>query len=548
MVGNKHSKILALGLALVMMLSTLTACGGSSSYKGGYATGDVAMDSMASMNGFASSSSGMNSAFAPTTESIMIPGEGVIIEHNTEEYSDITENRFLAVKTSPLSPFAADVDTASYSNFRRFVNNGELPPEDAIRIEEMINYFHYDYDTPTNDDPFACTTEVIPCPWNEDTLLLSIGLATDEVDTSEIPPQNLVFLIDVSGSMESSNKLGLVKRSFQLLCEQLKPTDTISIVTYASSDEIIVKGVTGDEADLIMQAIEELSAGGSTNASDGIETAYAIAEEYFIEGGNNRVIIATDGDFNVGTTSEGELERLISNKKKSGVYLSVMGFGMGNYKDNKMETLADKGNGNYYYIDTIMEARKALVEDIGGTLVTVAKDAKLQVEFNPATIKGYRLIGYENRLLAAEDFADDTVDGGEIGAGHRVTALYEIVPVDSEFNIPESELKYQDNPNGDTEVNTSTDFCTVSVRCKEPDGDTSKLWEFPVAGVVSRQAMSNNIRLSSAVAQVGMLLRESEYSGTATYKSVLEQLEPLGDDDALIDEFTYLVRQLSRMD
>lgn len=531
-------------LAIILIVGTLSGCGGnqasspSSGLDGGLGIDAATNNSIAGFSPF----QGNFKSESPVDYSIQYPSEQDYIDYNTEEYSSITENRFVSVQNSPLSTFAADVDTASYANFRRYVTSGERVPADAIRIEEMVNYFNYEYPAPKSGEPFSCTTEVVQCPWNQDTLLLSIGLATAPINTEELPHQNLVFLIDTSGSM--SEELELVKRSFLLLCDQLKSTDTISIVTYASGDEVVIDGASGDERDIIMRAIEELKSEGATNGSDGIITAYEIAEKHFIEDGNNRIILATDGDLNIGVTSEGDLERLISQKKQSGVFLSVMGFGVGNYKDNKLETLADKGNGNYSYIDSILEARKALMDDMGGTLVTVAKDVKLQVEFNPNTVKGYRLIGYENRLLAAEDFEDDTVDGGEIGAGHRVTALYEIVPVDSTMEIEGIDLKYQNKDT--TIISGSTDFCTVNVRCKKPNGIKSNLWEYEVPGEVSTE-MSANLTLASAVAQVGMLLRESEFSGTASYESVLEQLSTLNTNDALINEFIYLTRQVSRI-
>lgn len=528
------------------MTASLTACGGSSSGGNSY-KGNTAVGGLSGIGDGFTNSVVADTAFAPDFGEVIESNyEMPEVEYNTNEFEDITENRFVSVKTSPLSTFAADVDTASYGVFRRNVLDGIVPPTDAIHIEEMINYFNYDYVTPENGEPFACTTEVIQCPWNPDTLLMSVNIATEKINTSDMPASNLVFLLDVSGSMDGPDRLDLVKRSFKLLCEQLKSNDTISIVTYASSDQVLIDGAKGDEADIIMQAIEELYAGGSTNGSAGIVTAYELAEKHFIEGGNNRVILATDGDLNVGTTSEGELEDLISEKKKSGVFLSVMGFGYGNYKDNKLETLADKGNGNYHYIDSIMEARKALVDDMGGNLLTVAKDVKLQVEFNPNIIKGYRLIGYENRLMRAEDFADDTKDGGELGAGHKVTALYEIATVDSAYEIPDIDLKYQDRQVITNDVNNPIEICTVNIRCKEPDKDESKLWEFPVNYAISEN-MSDNLRLASAVAQVGMLVRESEFIGTATYENVIEQLKGLAETDALVDEFIYLVERLSRM-
>lgn len=363
---------------------------------------------------------------------------------NTEEYGHIQENRFLAVSTSPLSTFAADVDTASYTNLRRMLVQGLQVPADAVRIEEMLNYFHYDYPAPQEGVPFSVSGELFPCPWNPDTQLLRLGLQAQQPDWDAMPPSNLVFLIDVSGSMDTPDKLPLVKQAFIMLTENLRPGDVISIVTYASSDRVVLDGATGDEGAQIRAAIEDLTAGGSTAGAQGITTAYDLARRHFIPEGNNRVILATDGDLNVGITSEGELTRLIEQEKADGIFLSVMGFGSGNIKDNKMEALADHGNGNYAYIDSTLEARRVLVEEMGGTLFTVAKDVKLQLEFNPEQVKGYRLVGYENRLMEAEDFDDDTKDGGEIGAGHRVTVLYELALAGSAMDIPGADLKYQE--------------------------------------------------------------------------------------------------------
>ncbi len=471
--------------------------------------------------------------------------EGMLLEeHNTEEYSAVTDNRFLSVKNHPLSTFAADVDTASYANMRRYVNSGELPPADAIRIEELVNYFHYDYPLPEEDRPFSCSTEVVPCPWNEDTLLMRIGVAAEPIPAEELPPQNLIFLIDVSGSMDGPDRLDLVKRAFLLFCEQLKEGDTVSIVTYASSDQIVLEGAGANERDMIMYAVETLFAGGSTNGSAGIETAYELAEKYRTPEGNNRIILATDGDLNLGVTSEGDLKRLVEEKRDTGIFLSVMGFGSGNLKDNKLETLADNGNGNYTYIDSIVQARKALVEEMGATLHTVAKDVKLQVEFNPRTLKGYRLIGYENRLMAAEDFADDTKDGGELGAGHQVTALYELVPLDSPMEMDEADLRYQEEP----DVSDSEDFCTVSIRYKEPSGSESTQFDVPVTGQVS-ESPSPSTFLASLVAQTGMLLRDSPYSGTSDYDGILEQLEQLDEEikSPYTDELEDLVRRMKHL-
>ena len=462
-------------------------------------------------------------------------------DFNTDEYAFIRENGFQSTLTSPLSTFAADVDTASYANVRRMLLEGSLPPADAVRIEEMINYFRYDYPKPKDGEPFSVTTEIAPCSWNPDAKLLLVGLQAKEIDASARPACNLVFLLDVSGSMDGPDRLGLAQKAFLMLTEQLKPGDKVSIVTYAGTDSVVLTGATVEDRAKIMEAIENLFAGGSTAGSEGIKTAYRIAREQYIEGGLNRVILATDGDLNVGVTSEGELTRLIEEEKKSGVFLSVMGFGSGNYKDNKLEALADHGDGNYAYIDSELEARKVLVEEMGASFFTVGKDVKFQIEFNPARVKEYRQIGYENRALNDQDFADDKKDGGEIGAGHRVTVLYEIIEADG--SDEGGALKYQTS-----ETTGSSEYLTVSVRIKAPDGDVSKLFEYPVGEESVRETPSDNIAFAAAVAETGMLLRGSEYAGTASYQSAAALLEkiPGVSQDPYKDEFAYLVRQLAR--
>ena len=507
---------LALSIAAVMLLTCTAGCAGKTESVMYDASAPMAMESTADYAYSESEAVGDYEIEQP--------------EFNTEEYNSIVENRFLSVTANPLSTFSADVDTASYTNVRRYIDDQQLPPADAVRIEELLNYFTYDYPEPDGDEPFSVTTEISACPWNADTKLMLIGLQAEKPDTEQLPPSNLVFLIDVSGSMNNPDKLPLVKEAFLLLTEQLGSEDRVSIVTYASNDSVVLEGAAGDDKQEIIDAINQLEAGGATAGSDGIKTAYKLAQEYFIEGGNNRVILATDGDLNVGVSSEGELTRLVEKKRESGVFLSVMGFGTGNIKDNKMEALADNGNGSYHYIDSQNEARRVLVEELGGTLFTVAKDVKLQVEFNPAVVKGYRLIGYENRVMNAEDFNDDTKDAGEIGAGHRVTALYEIVDVDSPMDIAAPELTYQTSAS-DT---GSDEYLQLKVRYKEPDGDTSKLLTYPVGQDSYTDNPSDDFVFASAVAQYGMLLRDSAYSGSATYESILVQLdsreEMLSDD------------------
>jgi Ca-activated chloride channel family protein len=456
---------------------------------------------------------------------------------NTESYAPIAENPFLRVRQNPLSTFGIDVDTASYSNMRRFLSKGQLPPRDAVRIEELINYFPYDYPAPDGELPFSIVVEVGQCPWNDAHRLVRIGLKGREVLSENRPVCNLVFLLDVSGSMVDENKLPLVKKAMRMLVKRLSKKDRVAIVTYASGTQIALPSTSMYEPEAALAAIDQLQANGSTNGAAGIQLAYQLAQESFIRGGINRVILATDGDFNVGVTSQSDLVDLIERKAKSGIFLSVFGFGMDNLKDSTLEKLADKGNGNYGYIDTETEARKALGEQINGTLVTIAKDVKIQVEFNPAEVAAYRLIGYENRLLAKEDFNDDTKDAGEIGAGHTVTALYEIVPVGSAFtntavgiseNPTETRplvdpLKYQ-RPRDKVELTQAAaggETLTVKLRYKEPDGDTSKLLEFPAADSgQGMNAASPDFRFAASVASFGMLLRDSKFKGDATFQSV----------------------------
>ncbi|MGI6635317.1 MAG: YfbK domain-containing protein [Christensenellales bacterium] len=465
-------------------------------------------------------------------------------EFNTNEYSFVPENRFVSVLTSPLSTFAADVDTASYAQVRAMILRGDPVPRDSVRVEEFLNYFRYDYKQPDAGEPFGVTMQMTQTPWNEHTLLLQIGLQAAEIPKEERPPQNLVFLIDVSGSMNAPDKLPLVKRAFQLLVEELAPTDTVSIVTYASRDEVVLRGVRASEKTRILEAIDQLTAGGATAGAAGITTAYDIAQELLIAGGNNRVLLATDGDLNVGISDEGSLVRLIKEKKQAGIFLSVLGFGDGNYKDNKLEALADHGDGNYSYIDTIFEARRALVTEIGATFFAVAKDVKLQVDFNPAALKGYRLIGYENRLMEAEDFADDTKDGGELGSGHRLTVLYELVPIDSEFDIGTAQSKYTQPAPTDS---APAEWLTLSIRAKQPEGNESQLFTYPLP-IDTPQEMTDNLRFAAAVAQVGMLLTDSEWKGTASYDSALALLrqDTSLSGDVFKEEFLYLVNLLAR--
>lgn len=467
---------------------------------------------------------------------------------NTEGYSAIHENGFLKPLDQPLSTFSIDVDAASYSNMRRFLNYGGMPPKDAVRIEEMVNYFSYDYDQPPGEDPFAIHSEISSAPWNKDHLLVHVGLQGKSIETKDLPASNLVFLVDVSGSMQDANKLPLLKASLKMLVNEMRPEDRVAMVVYAGAAGMVLPSTSGKDKKSIMEALDRLSAGGSTAGGAGIELAYATAQKYFVEGGNNRVILATDGDFNVGASSNAAMERLIEQKRKDGVFLTVLGFGMGNYKDDKMEILADKGNGNYAYIDNIREAKKVLVNEFGGTLFTIAKDVKIQVEFNPAKVQAYRLIGYENRMLAAEDFNDDQKDAGELGAGHTVTALYEIIPVgvESSFLGNVDPLKYQEKVPNSTKTNTN-EWLTVKFRYKQPEGSKSKLLERTLIGGAVR--MSDNLRWASAVAGFGMLLRDSEYKGDLTYDQVITQARSaMGKDEfGYRREFLDLVETASKL-
>jgi len=444
-------------------------------------------------------------------------------EFNTEEYDRIYENRYLPALTNPLSTFSIDVDTASYANVRRFIKMNQLPPKDAVRVEEMINYFQYDYPGPNGKHPFSIFTEISSSPWNPDHRLIHIGLQGRMSETEELPPSNLVFLLDVSGSMKTPNKLPLLKSSFQLLTKQMREKDRVAIVVYAGAAGLVLPSTSGDHKQKILDAIEKLRAGGSTAGGAGIQLAYKVAMENFIKDGNNRIILATDGDFNIGMSSTSELVRMIEEKRKQGIFLTVLGFGMGNYKDGRMEQLADKGNGNYFYIDGLLEAKKVFIDDLWGNLFTIAKDVKIQIEFNPAKVKAYRLIGYENRMLKKEDFADDKKDAGELGAGHTVTALYEIIPYGSKEEIPGTDtLKYQEikiSP----KAFRSGELLTVKLRYKDPDGDKSKLIVYPLINrSIQFAKASNNFKFAAAVAQFGMLLRDSKFKGSASLDAVLE--------------------------
>jgi Ca-activated chloride channel family protein len=458
---------------------------------------------------------------------------------HTESYARIEENEWLAAAINPLSTFSIDVDRASYSNIRRFIQNGDRPPIDAVRIEEMINYFAYDYPQARGDHPFTVATEVTGAPWNPRHHLVRIGVQGRRVDLEELPPSNLVFLLDVSGSMQPANKLPLLKKSLRMLVNELRRDDRVAIVVYAGAAGLVLPSTAGSRKEEILDAIENLEAGGSTAGGAGLRLAYKVAAENHIRGGNNRVILATDGDFNIGASSDAEMTRLIEEKREQGTFLTVLGFGMGNLKDSKMEAIADHGNGNYAYIDHLLEARKVLVTEMGGTLLTIAKDVKIQVEFNPARVQAYRLIGYENRLLAAEDFNDDTKDAGELGAGHSVTALYEVVPVGAPpvetGSVDPLRYSQPSGLEGDREASvdfgeSSDELMFVKLRYKAPDGERSRLIEHPVRERVVEASI--DLRFAASVAAFGMLLRESEHCRDFTLRDVLRLARgALGDDE-----------------
>ena len=466
---------------------------------------------------------------------------------NTEAYDHIEENRFHRVDADPLSTFSIDVDTASYANVRRFLTDGGLPPAGAVRTEELINYFRFTYPQPSDHKPFSITTELSACPWNPTHRLALIGLQGRALEQRDPAPRNLVFLLDVSGSMMPQDKLPLVRTAMRMLTDVLTERDRVAIVVYAGASGLVLPSTTGDQKERIHRALEQLEAGGSTNGASGIKLAYEVARSHFIRGGVNRVVLATDGDFNVGVTNQSDLVRLIERERESGIFLSVLGVGTGNLKDSTMEKLADVGNGNYAYLDSLHEARKVLVREAGGTLETIAKDVKIQVEFNPREVAAYRLIGYENRLLNHEDFNDDKKDAGEIGAGHSVTALYEIVPVGEKVDAPEVDpLKYQ-RETREARAAASGELLMVKVRYKEPDGDTSQLLS---RALMNRPSpMTANLGFASAVAEFGMLLRESPSLGSASFQSVSARATMFrGDDEeGYREEFIQLVGHAARL-
>lgn len=469
---------------------------------------------------------------------------------NTEEYSKIVENQFQNPKNAPLSTFSIDVDKASYSNSRRMIVNGQMPYKDAVRIEEFVNYFDYEYPNPTGEHPFSIITEVSSCPWNPENQLVHIGLQGKKLDYDKLAPSNLVFLIDVSGSMAGENRLPLLKSSLKLLINELSEKDKIAIVVYAGAAGLVLPSTPASEKSKIIKVLDKLEAGGSTAGGQGIKLAYQVAKENFIAEGNNRIILATDGDFNVGVSSTSELVRLVEEKRKEGIFLTLCGFGMGNYKDDRMEEIAKNGNGNYFYIDNINEAKKVFVKEMRATLFTIAKDVKIQVEFNPAKVQAYRLIGYENRMLKDVDFNDDKKDAGELGAGHTVTALYEIIPVGvkSEYLKSVDDLKYQSNQN--TNAANNDELMTIKFRYKKPSEDTSKLMTHVLKDKSKKlEETSDNFRFSASVAEFGLLLRDSEFKGNANYNQIISLAKGAkgNDSEGYRVEFIRLVESCQLM-
>lgn len=546
-------------LLLFVLLTTqlMTFCGGCASSNSKQETGSK--NSITSENGEGSSkgtdafpSSETNEEKTDTnykseTNDIMsdVPREGceIITEPSTEEYAEIKENSFISTKKNNTSTFSADVDTASYSNIRRMITNGcslDEIPQDAVRIEEMLNYFSYDYEKPKKGEPFGVSMQCTKCPWNTENNIVMIGLNTEKVDFKDAPDSNLVFLLDVSGSMSDSNKLPLLVKAFSLFTNELGKKDKVSIVTYAGEDKVLLEGVSGDQKDTILTALENIEANGSTNGSAGIETAYKLAKENFIEGGNNRVILATDGDLNVGITDDKELERFISEKKEHGIFLSTLGFGMGNYKDSKLELLADKGNGNYAYIDNLTEAKKVMVKEMGANFTTVAKDVKLQAAFNLDMVEEYRLIGYENRVMEKKDFEDDTKDAGEIGSGHTVTALYEVKMTDA---YTKSSLSDKIEPDRE---DIAYNWMTLKIRYKKPEGKKSTELSYICDDTNYSTAPSDDLSFAMAVAEFGMILRNSPYIGEGSLNQVVQLAKQTDTSkDVYKSEFVKLVNTIA---
>ena len=529
---KKLSRFAALTLTLPLVAATFASCGDAESSMGDYKTDYKTENHVVSEESITNSNTNNN------------------YRSTNEEYNHYEESGFIDPNVVPLSTFSADVDTASYANARRMLNEHKMVDADSVRIEEYINYFDYKYADPKDGNTFGEYVELADCPWNPETKLMMIGLQGKRIEQDEMPASNIVFLIDSSGSMSSYNKLPLVQTAFSMLTDNLTDKDRISIVTYAGSSETVLEGASGADKDEIIEALGSIMAHGGTNGEGGIETAYELAEEYFIEGGNNRIILATDGDLNIGKCSEKELTKLIEKKRDSGVYLSVLGFGTGNLKDNKMEALADNGNGNYNYIDSVSEARRVLVEEMGGTLFTIAKDVKIQVEFNPSTVSEYRLVGYENRLMNAEDFVDDTKDAGEVGAGHSVTALYEIKlnkqpakatyrGVELEFASEHKELTDASSEEGRDElIKLSVAYKDINT---EEEVYSSNLYGFEKYNTIPTQG----IKLAGAVAEFAMLLKGSEYKGLSSFDYIMNTTLAIGGSDEKINELRDLAQKAS---
>lgn len=486
-------------------------------------------------------------------QSSFMPMIRTVDQPNSEEYGSFKENRFLSAKDQALSTFSLDVDAASYGNMRRMINLGQKPPKDAIRTEELINYFSYNYPQSTGKDPVSIGTETAVCPWDASHKLVKIGVKASEIPSENLPSSNFVFLLDVSGSMNVRNKLDLVKSSIKLLTNNLRKKDKVAIVVYAGAAGVVLESTEGTDKQKIMEAVESLAAGGSTAGGVGIELAYKIAEKNYIPNGNNRIILCTDGDFNVGISTPDELERMIESKRKTGVYLTVLGYGMGNYKDNKLQVLAEKGNGNHAYIDNIQEANKVLVNEFGSTMYAVAKDVKIQVEFNPIYVNAYRLVGYESRLLNKEDFNDDTKDAGELGSGHTVTALYEIIPAGVKNTYGGvDDLKYQKNnvALNIEQASNSSELLTVKLRYKLPNSDTSQKIEVPIlAGDINKKP-SSDFKFIMAVSMFGQLLRESDFKGNSSFDKVIELAnDGIGTDShGYRREFVRLVESVNQLE
>jgi Ca-activated chloride channel family protein len=547
---KKNYRLLTLATSTAVLTGALTGCGGVSKsdaagattkIEGCYETEAPAATAQMLDSNYSIATEGAAECYNYDDFITCYPYEP---EYNTESYDKPEENGFFLSFTNPLSTFAADVDTASYANVRRMIENGYGPSDinpAAVRPEEFINYFSYDLKSPEKDEKFAVTTEVSTCPWNSDHQLMFVGVKADDPYEGEVPKSNLVFLIDVSGSMSSTNKLDLLKDSFKNLVDNLPGEGVVSIVTYASKEEVVLDGVDMKDKSTIKKAINSLYANGSTAGERGMEMAYEIALDHFIDGGNNRIIMATDGDLNVGISDPDELEKFIEKKKESGIYLSVLGFGDGNYKDDRLERLADCGNGNYSYIDSKLEGHKVLVEEMTSTLVTVAKDVKFQIEFNPEVVNAYRLIGYEDRQMDAIAFNDDKKDGGELGAGHSVVALYEIIPSKSDSAI---ELKYQKA----LKSLNNGEYATIKIRYKEPDASMSELLSYVVDKESFSEVPGENLAFAELVAEFAMLLSDSEYAGSISYKDILEGRKTVENTDEYKEEFFNLVRMVEKRD